>query len=70
MLLFLSLTFGRGSKNGPINSKTNSNRMQDTRLASCVFPPTASWIKLLESDVANGRQAKNDPRILEAPCNT
>jgi hypothetical protein len=44
--------------------------MQDTRLASCVFPPTVCWIKLLESDAENGRQAKNDPRILEVPCNT
>jgi hypothetical protein len=60
---------GRGSKNGPISSKTSSNKRQDTTLASCVFPPTVCWIKLLDNDAENGRHEKNDPRILEAPCN-
>lgn len=61
------LTFGRASKSGPIQSKTNSKNKQENKLVSCVFPPTISWTKLLDNDTATGAQLKKLPQILLDP---
>lgn len=60
-------TLGKGSKNGPIQSNTDRRIVHDTRLASCVLPPTLSWITLRDKEAANGAQEKNEPTTLPAP---
>ena len=60
-------TLGKGSKNGPIQSNTDRRIVHDTRLASCVLPPTDSWITLRDKDAANGAQEKNEPTTFPEP---
>lgn len=61
-------TLGKGSKSGPIQSKTNNNKKQDIKLANWVFPPTVVWTRERDSEAVNGIQEKNDPTRFPKPC--
>lgn len=61
-------TLGRGSKTGPMESRTMVSMPAHMILANCVHPPTVCWIMLRDKDAANGMQDKKDPSRFPAPC--
>lgn len=63
------ITFGNGSKNGPIHNKINRRIKHDTTEAICVFPPTDCWIRDLDKDADIGMHEKNEPTTFPAPWN-
>mgnify|MGYP005984736013 CR=1 FL=1 len=58
------ITRGRFSKHGPIQSRTNSRRTQDTTDASWVIPPTVCWIMDLEREAVMGIALSHEPTVL------
>lgn len=60
-------TFGKSSKNGPIQSRTNVNMPHETSDAICVRPPVDSCMADRDSDADSGRHEKNDPNTFDAP---
>jgi len=50
-----------------MKSITIRRRPQATKLATCVFPPTPSCTRLLESDAEIGAHEKNDENIFAVP---
>jgi len=64
---FKNLTLGNGSKKGPMARRMRRMKRHEKTLAICVFPPTFCWIKLRESDAANGTQEKNELNKLPQP---
>lgn len=63
----MQLTFGRTSKNGPIQSRTNANIAQETTDVSWVRPPDITWTVDRDNEADNGRHEKHDPIIFDAP---
>ena len=64
----MSLTLGSCSKSGPMYSKTNINKTDDSNPVSWVLPPELATAKDRDIDADEGRHWKNDPKQLQNPC--